>query len=95
MDDIIKDILSRVEEVLISKKKPGREFLDKIEAEIRRDWGGDRPYIAKSGESGDPELSQRNAAILRDHRSGERPTFLARKYGISRQRVHEILKNAV
>jgi Mor family transcriptional regulator len=94
MDDIIKDILSRVEEVFV-KQKSCREFLDKIEAEIRRDWGGDRPYIAKAGESGAPEISQRNAAILRDHRNGERPTFLARKYGISRQRVHEILKNAV
>jgi len=93
MDDIIKDILSRVEEVFI-KKKSCREFLDKIEAEIRRDWGGDRPYIAKVGESASTETSKRNAAILRDHQRGERPTYLARKYGISRQRVHEIIRDA-
>jgi len=92
MDDIIKDILSRVEAVI--PKKDCRTFLDKIEAEIRRDWGGDRPYIAKAGESGVPEMSKRNAAILRDHQRGERPTYLARKYGISRQRVHEIIREA-
>ena len=43
MDDIIKDILSRVEEVI--PKKNCRQFLDKIEAEIRRDWGGDLSLI--------------------------------------------------
>ena len=93
MDDIITDILSRVEAVI--PKKNCRTFLDKIEAEIRRDWGGDRPYIAKTGETAIEETSRRNAAIVRDHQRGERPTFLARKYGISRQRVHEILRTAV
>ena len=93
MDDIIKDILARVAPVI--PKKNCRAFLDQIEAEIRRDWGGDRPYIAKAGEDGQAEMSRRNAAIVRDHQRGERPTYLARKYGISRQRVHEILRDAV
>lgn len=93
MDDIITDILSRVEAIV--PKKNCRKFLDQIEAEIRRDWGGDRPYIAKTGETAAAETSSRNAAIVRDHQRGERPTYLARKYGISRQRVHEILRDAV
>lgn len=93
MDDIIKDILSRVEAIV--PKKNCRKFLDQIEAEIRRDWGGDRPYIAKTGESAVAETSKRNAQIVSDHQRGERPTYLARKYGISRQRVHEILRDAV
>ena len=61
-------------------------------ADIRQDRGGDRPYIAKAGESAATEMSKRNAAILRDHRAGERATYLARKYGISRKRVHEIVR---
>lgn len=93
MSDIITDILARVEEVLPGRKD-ARKYLDRIEADIRRDWGGDRPYIARAGESAILEMSKRNAAILRDHRAGERATYLARKYGISRKRVHEIVRGA-
>lgn len=89
MNDIVTDILTRVAAVVPPKKA---EALHDIETAIRQDWGGDRPYIAKAGESADVEMSKRNAAILRDYRNGERPTYLARKYGISRKRVHEIVR---
>ena len=92
MDDIVTDIMRRVAEVVT--RKDARTFLEQIEADIRRDWGGDRPYIAKKGESAEMEMSKRNAAILRDHRNGERATFLARKYGMSRKRIHEIVGGA-
>lgn len=94
MDDIITDILARVAEAL-PVKNDARKFLDQIEADIRRDWGGDRPYISKSGEASEQEMTRRNAQIMRDYNSGERPAYLARKYGISRQRVHEILRIAM
>jgi len=58
------------------------------QAGIMRDWGGDRPYIGKGGQDG---LSRRNAAILRDWQAGERYPALARKYGISRARVCQIV----
>lgn len=92
MNDIITDILTRVATVVPRK---AAEVLHEIEADIRRDWGGDRPYIAKAGESAATEMSRRNAAIIRDHQRGERATYLARKYGISRKRVHEILREAL
>lgn len=56
-----------------------------------RDWGGDRPYIAKTGEAAQAVLSRRNAALLRDWQAGERPAALARKYKISRVRVWQIV----
>lgn len=90
MHDIITDILTRVAAVIPPKKAAA---LQEIEADVRRDWGGDRPYIAQIGEDARQEMSQRNEAIKRDHQRGERPTYLARKYGISRRRVHEILRD--
>ena len=84
-DDIVADILQRV--VAIT---PG--FTAALAAQVDRDvrdlWGGDRPYIARRAGEGS---SQRNAAIRRDWRAGERIGLLVRKYGLSRQRIHQIL----
>jgi len=84
-DDIVADILQRV--VAIT---PG--FTAALAAQVDRDvrdlWGGDRPYIARRAGEGS---SQRNAAIRRDWRAGERIGYLVRKYGLTRQRIHQIL----
>lgn len=88
--DIIRDILER-----IAKAVEGGGFTDQIaeqiERQIRQDWGGDRPYIPKTGETSQTEMSRRNAAILRDWQAGERAPAIARKYGISRARVWQII----
>ena len=63
-----------------------------LEHEIRRDWGGDRPYIAKVGEAGHLERSRREAAIRGEHQRGERVGYLARKWGLSARRVQQIVK---
>lgn len=84
-DDIVADILQRV--VALT---PG--FTAALAAQVDRDvramWGGDRPYIARRAGEGS---SQRNAAIRRDWRAGERIGYLVRKYGLTRQRIHQIL----
>lgn len=84
-DDIVADILQRV--VAIT---PG--FTAALAAQVDRDvrdlWGGDRPYIARRAGEG---TSARNAAIRRDFQAGERIGLLVRKYGLSRQRIHQIL----
>ena len=84
-DDIVADILQRV--IALT---PG--FTAALAAQVDRDvrdlWGGDRPYIARRAGEGS---SQRNAAIRRDWRAGERIGYLVRKYGLTRQRIHQIL----
>ena len=93
MDDIISDILHRVANVIT--RKDSHALLAQIEAEVRAEWGGDRPYIARTGEAAAREISSRNAAIVRDYGRGERTRFLARKYGISERRVRQIVRDKV
>lgn len=58
---------------------------------ITRDWGGERPYVGKRGETTVVVMSRRNQAIVRDYRAGERVSLLARRYGISPRRVRQII----
>lgn len=89
--DIIQDIMERVAEQLGERADP--EALKRIEASIRQDWGGDRPYIARLGEDARAAISARNAAILRDVRKGEAVALIARRYHISRKRVYQIIRD--
>lgn len=93
--DIIEDIIARIVATVPEASKLGREELDAIERDIRRDWGGERPYIAKTGQVYQQVMSARNRAILRDWYAGERQQALARKWGISRQRVSQIVKEGI
>lgn len=65
-----------------------------LDERARRDWGGERPYIAKAGESAQVRMATRNAAIVRDHERGERVALIARRYGISEARVRGVLFEA-
>lgn len=87
--DILEDIIQRVIERW--HEAPANDLMA-LEEELRRDWGGDRPYIAKSGEAGRIERSRREEAIRAEHRRGERPSLLARRWGISIRHVQRIVK---
>lgn len=84
-DDIVADILRRV-----AALTPGftAALAAQIDREVREMWGRDRCYIARRAGEG---TSSRNAAIRRDHRNGERIGLLCRRYGLTRQRIHQIL----
>ena len=64
-------------------------------AAIQAEWGGDRPYIRKANEAARAERSLRDRAIVRDHQRGESAALLARRYGISRRRVEQLVRNAL
>ena len=88
-DDIVRDVLQRV--VARIGDVPANIPLE-VEAEIRRDWGGDRPYIAKAGEAGRVLRQRRETAIREEHRRGVHPNALARKWGISIRHIQRIVK---
>jgi len=93
-EDIIKDIIARLNSALKNKKKLSEldaDFWLGIETETRRDWAGERPYIGKTGEAQRNLVTERNRNMLRDWRKGERRDYLARKYNLSRGRVTQIL----
>lgn len=89
-DDLVADILARA--TAAADKNEGvltAEMADRIEREVRSDWGGDRVFIPKRAGEGH---SDRNARIVRDYLSGERLAFLERRYGLSQRRLLQIIK---
>lgn len=69
------------------------DALVRVEAQVRRDWGGERPYIAKLGEPSQRRQLERarDRQIRADYRRGEHVPLLARRYGISERRVYKII----
>lgn len=92
-NDIVQDILARVLEA--QAKQAGKPLdeaaLKKIEASVRQQWAGDRPYIGITGADGH---SDRNSRIYRQHLQGERAEFLARRHGISKSQVLRVIQAA-
>lgn len=88
--DPIRDLLQR----LLEAAQRDGGFTDalarEVEAQFRQDWGGDRVYIAKTGEDARLEMNRRNAAIINDLNNGERVAFVSRRHRISRRRVYQI-----
>jgi Mor family transcriptional regulator len=86
--DIVADILQRIAE---HHAKLPAKVVQTVEAEVRADWGGERHYIAKLGESGRAQLADRDRRICDDYRRGEHIELLSRRYGISTKRVRQIV----
>lgn len=86
--DFVNDVLERIKQTYPNASK---KDLAAIEKGIRRDWGGDRPYIAQAGESARAALSARNQAIAAQYQRGERVQFLAERWGLSERRVRQII----
>jgi len=81
------DFLWRLRAILADTTEP-----DAVIAALQAEWGGDRPYIRRQGEAARHERSLRDRAIVRDHQRGESSALIARRYGITPQRVGQILR---
>lgn len=92
-DDLISDILSRVR-ACCSPKAVEKIDLAKIEAEIRRDWGGERHYIAKEGEDARMVLARRDQRIREQARRGDHVPLLSRRWNLSERHIRRILAAA-
>ena len=85
-----EDFLARLHALMLEHADPAL-----VVAAVQVEWGGDRPYIRKANEAARAERSLRDRAIVRDHQRGESAALLARRYGISRRRVEQLLRNAL
>lgn len=63
-----------------------------IETAVRRDWGGDRPYVRKIGESSLQARTRREQSIRADYKRGVHVAALARKWELSIRRVQQIVR---
>jgi Mor family transcriptional regulator len=89
-NDIVADILQRCLALAQKNQAPLTEKdIAEVEREVRNDWGGDRPFIAKRNGEGH---SQRNSRIMRDYLAGERLKLLERRYGLTQRRLLQIIK---
>lgn len=86
--DVVRDILDRLHTAMREGTPLDDTWWGQLESEIRRDWGGQRPYIPKGGRSIDTILGE---AIRRDreictayHRDKLSISAISEKYGLSR-----------
>lgn len=85
-----EDFLARLHALMLEHADPAL-----VVAAVQVEWGGDRPYIRKANEAARAERSLRDRAIVRDHQRGESSALLSRRYGISRRRVEQLVRNAL
>jgi Mor family transcriptional regulator len=79
-----------VEELLALAVAMAPEFAThaaKYGEEVRRRWGGNRPYIAHRR-----NVSERDAAIRRDYLGGMRFKEMERRHGLSFRQIIRIVK---
>lgn len=86
--DLVADIFQRITE---KHGKLPAKLANEVEQEVRADWGGERHYIAKVGESGKVQMAARDQQICREHHAGDHDELIARRHGISVKRVRQIL----
>lgn len=63
-----------------------------LERRLIANWSGERPYIGKLGKDARRMTSLRNRSIIRDYKSGESLPLLARRYGLSKVRIWQIIQ---
>jgi len=90
-NDIVLDILERIRAHL----QGGGAFDDgarqQLDAEIRADWGGERCYIAKQGESNAIAIIRRDVEMRRAFRAGASVSVVARRFQVSRKTVYRVV----
>lgn len=86
-DDFLSDVLWRISQ----RVQIETVILLEIENEVRADWAGERPYIAKDREHMHSIISARNGRIFSDWNHGEREPLLARRYGVTVRRIRQVI----
>lgn len=89
-NDLVHDILHRVRTMF---DLPADDLVH-VEQQVRRDWGGERCYVAKLGESARQIRSKRDQLIRDQFRKGDHIPLLARRWGMSERRVQQIVAAA-
>lgn len=87
-DDIVRDILQRV--IDASSGEFGEALAHQIERQVRKEWGGSKPYIQHDLES---RRIDRDEKILSEWAAGRHDTKqLATRFGLSERQVRRIVR---
>lgn len=93
MSDFVTDLRERAILVCTGlgiSREVAAMIASELASGIATDYRGDRPYIG-STEAARIARSARDRAIRRDHAAGESAVFLARRYGLSKGRISQII----
>jgi len=87
--DFLSDVIARLSAAIAATapESDARDIaIEKVEAELRHTYGNDRISIRLNH-------STRDAAIRRDWLAGEHYALLERRYGLTKRRIQQIVKN--
>lgn len=88
--DIVADILQR----MVDRGAYLQETaLREIEAEVRADWGGERIYIEKIGDSGRLAMMNRDRLIRESAAAGVPEDYLSLRYNLTVARIRQIVRS--
>ena len=91
-ESIIDDVLAAMIEAAGPEVRPKLAAVaHQVSQQKHHEWLGERVYVSGARKAASQEISNRNAAIKRDHQRGERVPLLMRRYGLSRRRIEQIL----
>ena len=86
MTDILKELEQRLREIGFNDPR-----IERVVMEVRREYAGERVYIGCRAEY-EHARGERNRAIIRAYKGGERVDVIARRYRISRSMVWKVIK---
>ncbi len=91
MNEFVEDLHARIVHGLTQQLGVSPKTAGMVAAEVVGGlcdtWHGCEPYIGRASSH-----AERNRAIIRDFKNGERVPFLARRYKLTRVRIWQILK---
>jgi Mor family transcriptional regulator len=90
LDDMKSRLVVQLHQIGITPETAGMIAATLLDS-IKTDYEGERVYISRSSEVTLCQMTARNRSIIRDWKAGERVALLARRYGISRIRVYQIV----
>jgi hypothetical protein len=97
--DVIRYVLAVFKELLIDRIPLADEYKDILETvdreadkKARQHLGGSSRYIAKTNEETLVNNAKRDQAIREGWKNCEPQTLIAARYGITRQRVNQIIR---
>lgn len=91
-ESIIDDVLAAMIDAAAPDVRPKLTAVaHRVSQQKHQEWLGERVYVSGARKAASEAISNRNAAIRRDHQRGERVPLLMRRYGLSRRRIEQIL----
>lgn len=87
-EDVLRDFLNRLVHAIQQTPDGFSEtVIRQIERQVRNDWAGERPFIAK-----EPDREKRREVVMGELKRGTPVADISEKTGLSRRRIYELYR---